>query len=102
MEKDFYIKILASFCIKTIVSNLDDRNLRHDIIYKKLSKGILNAASKQIYLQIIGKLINDGAEGIILGCTEIPLLIKQIDVFVPVFDTTTIHANKAFAIATSV
>ena len=102
MEKDFYIKVLASFGIKAIVPNLEDRNLVHDIIYKELSKGILNDASKQVYLQIIGKLIKGGAEGIILGCTEIPLLIKQTEVFVPVFDTTTIHANKAFAIAISV
>ena len=55
--------------------------------------------SKQVYLQIIDKLIAEGAEGIILGCTEIPLLIKQEDVEVPVFDTTTIHATKAFNVA---
>lgn len=96
MEKDFYIKVLASFGIKTIIPNLDDRNKIHDIIYKELSKGILNDASKQVYLQIIEKLIENGAEGVILGCTEIPLLIKQTHVSVPIFDTTTIHATNAF------
>lgn len=99
MEKDFYIKVLKSFGIKAIVPNLEDRNIIHDVIYKELSKGLLNNASKQIYLQIIDKLIADGAEGVILGCTEIPLLIKQTDVSIPTFDTTSIHAIKAFNMA---
>lgn len=96
MEKDFYTQVLKSFGITGIIPNLEDRNSIHDIIYNELSKGVLNDASKQIYLQIIDKLIAIGAEGVILGCTEIPLLIKQDDVSVPVFDTTTIHATKAF------
>ena len=96
-----YIKILKSFGINTIIPNLDDRNIIHDIIYKELSKSILEDASKQLYLQIIDKLIDSGAEGVILGCTEIPLLIKQTDVSVPVFDTTTIHATNAFKRALS-
>ena len=94
-----FINILASFGIKATVPNLEDRNKIHDIIYSELSKGLLTNKSKQIYLQIIRKLIDDGAEGVILGCTEIPLLIKQSDVAVPVFDTTTIHATKAFNLA---
>ena len=88
--------MLRSFGIKTIVPNLENRNAVHRIIYDELSKGILNDASKQIYLQIIEKLIENGAEGVILGCTEIPLLINQSDVSTPVFDTTTIHAAKSF------
>jgi len=68
----------------------------HDIIYNELSKGVLNHASKQVYVQIIDKLIKDGAESVIFGCTEIHLLIKQEDIYVPVFNTITIHANKAF------
>ncbi len=102
MEKDFFINVLNSFGIKTMVPELDDRNKIHEIIYSELSKGILNNTSKQVYLQIIEKLIEDGAEGIILGCTEIPLLIKQADVLKPVFDTTTIHASKAFKLALSI
>lgn len=101
MGKDFFINVLTSFGIKTIVPELDDRNKIHEIIYSELSKGILNNTSKQVYLQIIEKLIENGAEGIILGCTEIPLLIKQADVLKPVFDTTTIHASKAFKMALS-
>lgn len=96
MEKDFFINVLSSLKIEVIVPNLEERNIIHDVIYSELAKGILNDASKQIYKQIIEKLIADGAEGIILGCTEIPLLIKQEDATVPVFDTTTIHATKAF------
>lgn len=99
MEKDFFINVLSSFGLKVVIPNLDDRNKIHKIIYNELSKGILNNASKQVYLQVIDKLINSGAEGVILGCTEIPLLIKQQDVSVPVFDTTTIHATKAFNMA---
>lgn len=96
MEKDFFKDVLLSFGIKTVIPNLHDRTHIHNIIYNELSKGIINNASKQVYLQIIEKLIDDGVEGVILGCTEIPLLIKQKDVSVPVFDTTTIHASKAF------
>ena len=96
MEMDFFKDVLLSFGIKSIIPSLDDRNKVHKIIYDELSKGLLIATSKQVYLQIIDKLIENGAEGIILGCTEIPLLIKQEDVTVPVFDTTTIHATRAF------
>lgn len=96
MEKTFYIDVLKTFGIETIIPELDDRNEIHRIIYDELSKGKLTSNSKAIYLKIIQKLIQTGAEGIILGCTEIPLLIQQKDVSVPVFDTTTIHANAAF------
>jgi aspartate racemase len=96
MEKDFFINILTSFGIETIIPNLEDRNEIHRVIYDELSSGEINKTSKENYLKIIKKLIKNGAEGIILGCTEIPLLIQQEDVSVPVFDTTTIHATAAF------
>ena len=96
MEKTFYTDVLKTFGIDTIIPELGDRDEVHRIIYDELSKGILTAESKAIYLEIIDKLIKQGAEGIILGCTEIPLLIEQNDVKVPIFDTTTIHANAAF------
>ncbi|WP_147678466.1 aspartate/glutamate racemase family protein [Algibacter pacificus] len=99
MEKTFYTDVLKGFGIETIIPEFEDRNEIHRIIYSELSKGLLTAASKVIYLKIINKLIADGAEGIILGCTEIPLLIEQSDVEVPVFDTTTIHAQAAFKLA---
>ena len=96
MEKTFYTDVLSGFGIETIIPDLDDRNEVHRVIYDELSKGKTTSESKEIYLNIIKKLVSLGAEGVILGCTEIPLLIEQKDVVVPVFDTTTIHANAAF------
>ena len=96
MEKAFYTDILTSFGIETIVPNAEDRDKIHDTIHEELSKGILNKTSKENYLSIIKRQIDNGAEGVILGCTEIPLLIHQDDVTIPVFDTTTIHATEAF------
>ena len=96
MEKTFYTDVLSGFGIETIIPELDDRNEVHRVIYDELSKGKTTSESKEIYLNIIKKLVSLGAEGVILGCTEIPLLIEQKDVVVPVFDTTTIHANAAF------
>ncbi|MDD7914183.1 aspartate/glutamate racemase family protein [Polaribacter ponticola] len=96
MEKDFFIDILTSFGIETIIPEQEERDLIHNVIYNELASGIIDSISKEKYLIIIDKLIKSGAEGIILGCTEIPLLIQQRDVSVPVFDTTKIHANAAF------
>lgn len=100
MEKDFFIDILTSFGIETIIPELEERDIIHTIIYDELSIGELNPISKEKYLKIIDILIKNGAEGIILGCTEIPLLVQQEDVAVPVFDTTTIHATAAFEFST--
>jgi aspartate racemase len=96
MEKTFFTDVLKSSGMETIIPNLEDREVIHDIIYGELAVGILNPTSKEKYLKIINKLIKNGAEGIILGCTEIPLLITQADVSVPVFDTTKIHSIAAF------
>ena len=96
MEKDFFKDILIDNGIEVVIPDLEQRNKIHEIIYSELAKGIIKTASKQIYLQIIENLIANGAKGVILGCTEIPLLIKQEDVSIPVFDTTMIHANAAF------
>lgn len=96
MEQDFYKKVLEDkFNIEVLIPSEDERNIIHDIIYNELCKGIINESSKKEYLKIINNLILNGAEGIVLGCTEIPLLIKQEDVNIPVFDTTTIHAVAA-------
>jgi len=99
MEMDFYKDVLTSFGIKTLIPNAEDRDEIHRVIYDELSKGELNPTSKQRYLEVIDRLQKEGAEGVILGCTEIPLLIKQEDVTLPVFDTTTIHATKAMDFA---
>jgi len=102
MEKDFFKDILLSSNIEVVIPDSKQRQIIHDVIYTELAKGILNNASKQIYLQIIDNLIDKGVKGVILGCTEIPLLIKQEEVSVPVFDTTMIHANAAFNSALSI
>ncbi|MCL4114592.1 UNVERIFIED_CONTAM: hypothetical protein GTU68_034293 [Idotea baltica] len=96
MEKEFYRKVLEDRGISTIIPDEEGRDEIHRIIYDQLSQGTLLPESKEIYLNVINKLISEGAEGIILGCTEIPLLIKDEDVSVPTFDTTTIHATAAF------
>lgn len=99
MEKPFFKDVLKAFGIDTIIPEESDRDIIHQVIYKELSKGLILETSKKAFLEIIDKLIIQGAEGIILGCTEIPLLIRQDDVSVPVFDTTTIHATTAFELA---
>ena len=101
MEKDFYKNVLKSFGIKTIIPNAEDREEINRVIYEELPSGILKPSSKKSYIEIIERLEAQGAEGVILGCTEIPLLIQQENVSIPVFDTTTIHATKAMEFALS-
>jgi aspartate racemase len=96
MEEDFYKRRLKDkYDIDTIIPSKDEREIINDIIYKELSHGITKQSSKENYIEIINNLLFRKAEGIILGCTEIPLLIKQKDVNSPVFDTTMIHAKAA-------
>ena len=99
MEKDFYKDILADYGIEIIIPDKKDRDIVHDIIYKELVHGKINNSSKEAYQKIIKDLENKGAEGVILGCTEIPLLIKPNDVDIPIFDTTKIHAESAVKLA---
>ena len=95
MQLPFFKDILASMGIETIIPNESDIQIINDGIYKELALGIITAVTKENYLQIMQKLQQEGAEGIILGCTEIPLLIKPNDFDLPLFDTTFIHANAA-------
>ena len=96
MEKDFYkTYIFNKFGIEVIIPDESDREIIHNTIYNELVQGDIKAESRLKFQQIIGNLANKGAEGVILGCTEIPLLIHQKDVNIPVFDTTAIHAEKA-------
>ncbi|MBT0309303.1 aspartate/glutamate racemase family protein [Morganella morganii] len=96
MEQDFYKgRLTEKFGLDVIIPDTADRKIVHDIIYQELVSGIINEASREQYKTIIRKMINEGAEGIILGCTEIMLLISQSDCAVPVFDTTEIHALAA-------
>lgn len=101
MELDFFKEKLTALGIETIIPEDEDRDFIHDTIFNELGKGLIIESTKEKYLSIIEKLIANGAEGIILGCTEIPLLVKQEAVKVPVFDTTMIHSNAAIAFALS-
>jgi aspartate racemase len=95
MEWDFYKNVLAEYKIETIVPEKEDREFLQYTIFNELGKEIFLPETKARYLEIIDKLTKQGAEGIVLGCTEIPLIIKQEDCNVPVFDTTIIHSNAA-------
>ncbi len=95
MERDFFKDKLTARGIQTIIPEEADRDFVHKTIFEELGKGIVVEATKQRYVAIIEELKSRGAEGVILGCTEIPLLIKQSDVTIPVFDTTLIHSDTA-------
>lgn len=95
MEQDFYKDGLAKFGIKTIIPNEQDRADIHRIIFEELCVGQIHENAKQRYLQIIATLKSQGAKGVILGCTEIGLLISQDDLDIPVFDTAQLHADMA-------
>lgn len=100
MELDFYKnKLIANGIEPLIPESQEDRDYIEDTLRNELGRGVLNPETKKQYLAIVQQLIDRGAEGIILGCTEIPLLIHQEDIAVPVFDTTKIHAKAAVAFA---
>lgn len=100
MEQDFYKgRLQKNFGLDVITPNADDRATVHHVIYEELCKGILSPASKTDYLRIIDTLANAGAQAVILGCTEIGLLVKQEDTDIRLFDTTVIHAQKAIEFA---
>jgi aspartate racemase len=96
MEKDFYKgRLEKGFGLDVLVPDADDRRLVHEIIYKELVAGEVRPESRMVYREIIARLIARGAQAIILGCTEIMLLVSSEDSSVPLFDTTTIHALAA-------
>ena len=100
MEEDFYKGRLSdNFGLKVLVPDDTDRQLVHRVIYQELCLGRTESASKAEFLRIMGGLAAAGAEGIILGCTEIGMLVNQIDTPIPLYDTTAIHAAKAVAFA---
>lgn len=101
MEFDFYKTKLTEHGIETIVPDENDRNFIHLSIFDELGKSIFKPETKERYLSIINGLVKQGAEGVILGCTEIPLLIKQEDLEIPAFDTTLIHSRAAVEFALS-
>ena len=100
MEEDFFKSIIYNdFGIEVIIPNEDDRKTIHNVIYNELVQGKINPSSKEKFQNIINNSVKNGAEGVILGCTEIPLLIKNTDVNIPTFDTTRIHAESAVEFA---
>lgn len=95
MEQGFYSDILKVFGIDTIIPKACEREDVHSIIFDELCQGQFLSESKERYLEIIRNLVAEGAEGIILGCTEIPLLIKDEDIDIPLFNTTYLHSKEA-------
>ncbi len=100
MTKPFYREGLKKHGIDVVIPSKEDRDYIVKVIFEELSIGKLVEESRQGYLEIIDKLVAEGAEGIVLGCTEIPLLIRQEDTEIKVFDTATVHAEKALQYAT--
>jgi aspartate racemase len=96
MEEDFYKgRLKDKYGLHVVIPSPGDREKIHQVIFQELVLGKINPESRKAYLDIINKLIQNNAEGIILGCTEIGLLISPDDVQVPVFDTTVLHARAA-------
>jgi aspartate racemase len=101
MEEPFFRDRLAAHGIETVVPIGDDGDFIHDSIINELVNGVFTEETRQGYIDVIQNLVGQGAEGVILGCTEIPLLLKPGDCPVPVFDTLQIHANAAVDFALS-
>jgi len=96
MELDFFKDKLSEKGITTLIPDAEaDKDFIHYTIFEELGRGLATEETKKRYLEIANELIKNGAEGIILGCTEIPLVIKEGDLKVPIFDTTMIHTNAA-------
>ena len=96
MEQDFYRgRLEDEFGLEVITPGADDRALVHRVIYEELTAGVVRKASREAYRAVIARLVERGAQAIILGCTEIMLLVSAEDSAVPLFDTTTLHALAA-------
>jgi aspartate racemase len=100
MEQDFYRgRLEREYGLEVLLPTEAERQIIHDVIYQELIHGVVTAASKERYLTVIAGLVERGAQGVILGCTEIMLLVQQADVSVPIFDTTELHAQAAVDLA---
>jgi aspartate racemase len=95
MEQSFYRDRLAGHGLDVIVLDADDRATVHWVIHDELCRGVIQEKSRQAYRDVIGRLVDQGADGVILGCTEIELLIGEADSPVPVFPTTRLHVEAA-------
>lgn len=102
MEQDFYKgKLLKDHQIKVEIPNQWQRRSVHNIIYQELCKGVITAEAKSTYIEVVEDNLAQGADGVILGCTEIGLLLSKSDFSIPVFDTTDLHARAALDFALS-
>lgn len=99
MERPFYRDRLGSHGLRTLVPEPDDRRTVHDVIYDELVHGVVDAGSRAAFRRIIERLVAHGAEGVVLGCTEIELLVAAEDSPVPVFPTTALHVAAALEAA---
>ena len=101
MEQPFYRQRLAERGLRVLTPDEADRRVVHDVIYRELVHGLVTDTARSAYRDVIGRLVEAGAQGIILGCTEIELLIHADDAPVPVFPTTSLHVRSAvdFALA---
>jgi aspartate racemase len=100
MEQDFYVGRLRDVHgLRVLVPDEPDRRIVHSVIYDELCVGVINDASREQYRRIMRDLADRGAQGILLGCTEIDLLVGPHDAPVPVFDTTRLHAHRAVDLA---
>jgi len=95
MEQDFIKERIASYGIEVLIPKADDRDFINHVIFQELCLGIISPASRDRYVRVIQELGEEGAEGAVLGCTEIGLLVNQTDTPIPLFDTTVIHAMQA-------
>lgn len=93
MEREFYKGRLREFGVEVLTPNHKQRQLVHTVIYQELCLGMIEPCSKLAYLEIIDSLADNGAEAVVLGCTEIGLLVQQADTSVPLYDTTKIHSE---------
>jgi aspartate racemase len=100
MEQDFYVgRLRDRHGLEVLVPDEDGRRLVHDVIYDELCVGVVDPRSRQGYMDVIAGLVERGAGGVLLGCTEIGLLVRPDDSSVPVFDTTELHARHAVELA---
>ena len=95
MEQDFYQSVIADSGIEVLIPGEEARALVNAVIFDELCRGVISQDSRRAFLDIIAELAGRGAQGVILGCTEIGLLVRQEDTPVPLFDTTRLHAKRA-------
>lgn len=99
MQGEFYVERLAKHGITTLLPTVEEQGEIHRVIYEELTRGIIRPESKAYYLTVIEGLAQQGAKGIILGCTEIPLLVEPEETSLPTFDTAILHADAALCAA---